>query len=97
MQRRPPTTPAPPQCLVAIKGGHIVDARTLAEHAKVIGNSDVKIADGFHIASLSSAEYDDVMLLLNHSCEPNVGVGGKHRCHARYRRGRGADDRLRHD
>jgi uncharacterized protein len=61
---------------VAIKGGHIVETHRLAELAEVVGNSDIKIADGFHIAALSSAEYEDVMLFLNHSCEPNVGVGG---------------------
>ena len=62
--------------IVAIKGGHIVETHTLAEHADVVGNSDIKIADGFHIAALSSDEYEEVMLFLNHSCEPNVGVGG---------------------
>jgi SET domain-containing protein len=62
--------------IVAIKGGHIVDAQTLSANADVAGNSDIKIADGFHIAALSADEYEDVMMFLNHSCEPNVGVGG---------------------
>lgn len=62
--------------IVAIKGGHVVDAVTLAEHAEVVGNSDVKIADGLFLAALEADEYEDVMLFLNHSCEPNVGVGG---------------------
>jgi uncharacterized protein len=62
--------------IVAIKGGHIVEAGQLAEHAEVVGNSDLKIADGFWLAALSAAEYEDVMLFPNHSCEPNVGVGG---------------------
>jgi len=62
--------------VVAIKGGHIVDRPTLAAHAETVGNSEVQLADGFFIAALDAAEYEDVMLFLNHSCEPNVGVGG---------------------
>ena len=45
--------------IVAIKGGHIVDSRTLAEHVQTIGNSEIKIADGFHIAALTPDEYED--------------------------------------
>jgi SET domain-containing protein len=62
--------------IVAIKGGHIVDSRTLVEHADAAENSEIQIADGFHIAALDPDEYEDVMLFLNHSCEPNVGVAG---------------------
>jgi SET domain-containing protein len=57
--------------IVAIKGGHIVDSATAT-----VGYSDIKIADGFLIAAVEADEYEDVMLFLNHSCEPNVGVGG---------------------
>ena len=62
--------------IVAIKGGHIVDEATYQRQQDVIGNSDVKIADGFHLAALSPDEYEGVMMFLNHSCEPNVGVQG---------------------
>src|SRR5204863_9281402 len=62
--------------IVAIKGGHIVDEATYRRQKDVIGNSDVKIADGFHLAALSPDEYEGVMMFLNHSCEPNVGVQG---------------------
>jgi SET domain-containing protein len=62
--------------IVAIKGGHIVDEETFQRSKEVIGNSDVKIADGFHLAALSPDEYEGVMMFLNHSCEPNVGVQG---------------------
>jgi hypothetical protein len=33
----------------------------------------IQIADGFHLAALEEAEYEPVMLFINHSCEPNVG------------------------
>ncbi len=62
--------------IVAIKGGHIVDGQTLTQNAEAVGNSEIQLADGFFIAALDAGEYEDVMLFLNHSCEPNVGVGG---------------------
>ena len=62
--------------IVAVKGGHIIDEATLRAHEATVRNSDIKIADGLYIAALSAEEYDDVMLYLNHSCEPNVGVAG---------------------
>lgn len=62
--------------LVAIKGGHIVttaEERSLPERLQ---NSGIQIADGFHLVALEEAEYEPVMLFLNHSCEPNVGFAG---------------------
>jgi SET domain-containing protein len=62
--------------IVAIKGGHIIDSEALALCGIETRNSEIQIADGFHIAALTPGEYEDVMLFLNHSCEPNVGVAG---------------------
>ena len=31
---------------------------------------------GFHLAVVEDAEYEPVMLFINHSCEPNVGFAG---------------------
>ena len=65
--------------IVAIKGGHIVDTATLhALPARRAGlrNSEVQIADGFHLVALQDDEYEPVMLFINHSCEPNVGFAG---------------------
>jgi SET domain-containing protein len=62
--------------IVAIKGGHVVDSATFAKLDDHLRNSDIQIADGFHLVALAPDEYEDVMLFLNHSCEPNVGVGG---------------------
>jgi uncharacterized protein len=62
--------------IVAIKGGHIMDEETYQRSKEVVGNSDVKIADGFHLGALSPEEYEGVMMFLNHSCEPDVGVQG---------------------
>jgi SET domain-containing protein len=62
--------------IVAIKGGHILDEETFQQSKEIVGNSDVKIADGFHLGALSPDEYEGVMMFLNHSCEPNVGLQG---------------------
>src|SRR5215467_8070166 len=62
--------------LVAIKGGHIVDTATLRSLPERLANSDVQIADGFHLVALDEDEYEPVMLFINHSCEPNVGFAG---------------------
>jgi uncharacterized protein len=62
--------------IVAIKGGHLIDTATLRSLPSHLQNSEVQIADGFHLAALAEAEYESVMLFLNHSCEPNVGFAG---------------------
>jgi uncharacterized protein len=62
--------------LVAIKGGHIVDTATLHSLPERLRNSDVQIADGFHLVAVDEAEYEGVMLFINHCCEPNVGFAG---------------------
>jgi SET domain-containing protein len=62
--------------LVAIKGGHIVTTAALRSLPERLQNSEIQIADGFHLAAVQEDEYEPVMLFLNHSCEPNVGFAG---------------------
>jgi len=62
--------------IVAVKGGHIVDTATLRGLPARLRNSDVQIADDLHLVALTEAEYEPVMLFINHSCEPNVGFAG---------------------
>jgi SET domain-containing protein len=62
--------------IVAVKGGHIVTTRQLAELPDPLPNSEVQIADGLHLVAVSPEEYEPVMLFINHSCEPNVGLAG---------------------
>ena len=59
--------------LVAIKGGHIVATAALRSLPERLQNSEIQIADRFHLTTLTEKEYEPVMLFLNHSCEPNVG------------------------
>ena len=62
--------------IVAIKGGHVVTAAVLESLPERLQNSEIQIADGFHLVALEEAEYEPVMLFINHSCEPNVGFAG---------------------
>ena len=62
--------------IVAIRGGHIVDMATMNALPDRLRYSDVQIADGFYLVALDEAEYESVMLFINHSCEPNVGFAG---------------------
>jgi SET domain-containing protein len=62
--------------IVAIKGGHVVDTATLQSLPERLQNAEIQIADGFHLVATEEAEYEPVMLFLNHSCEPNVGFAG---------------------
>ncbi len=70
------TAPIPAGEIVAIKGGHIVDAATMRGLPARLRNSEIQIADGFHLVALADDEYEPVMLFINHSCEPNVGFAG---------------------
>jgi hypothetical protein len=62
--------------VVAVKGGYIVDAATVAMLPDAIRNSGFQITDDLYLAALRENEYEDVMMLVNHSCEPNLGMGG---------------------
>jgi uncharacterized protein len=63
--------------IVAIKGGHVYDARTLARVKARIAASYIQIADGFFIGALTSAEVRRNKMFINHSCAPNLGIRGQ--------------------
>src|SRR5690242_1382543 len=62
--------------VVAVKGGHIVDDTAVAGLPEAIRDSAFPIAADCFLAALAHGEYDGVMMRVNHSCEPNVGMGG---------------------
>jgi len=62
--------------VVAVKAGHIVTTEQLRGLPERLRNSDVQITDDLHLVALNDDEYEDVMLFINHSCEPNVGFAG---------------------
>jgi len=68
--------------VVAVKGGHILDGSAVAGLAEAIRDSAFPIAADCFLAALTRDEYDGVMMRVNHSCEPNVGMG---QCHVEQR------------
>ena len=64
--------------IVAVKGGHIVDGKTLREEiTPVLGPVEIQIGDDLFIAPVSEEERELSMLYLNHSCDPNLGIRGE--------------------
>src|SRR5438105_11001633 len=64
--------------VAAVKGGHIVDRKTL--HEKItprLGPVEIQIDDDLFIAPVTDEERDVSMLYSNHSCDPNLGVRGE--------------------
>lgn len=62
--------------VVAVKGGHIVSGSVAAGLPEAIRNSGFQIGPDQFLAALDPEEYDGVMMRVNHSCDPNVGMGG---------------------
>ena len=64
--------------IVAVKGGHIVDRKTLREKITPrFGPVEIQIDDDLFIAPVIEDERELSMLYLNHSCDPNLGVRGE--------------------
>ena len=64
--------------IVAVKGGHIVDGKTLREKiTPVFGPVEIQIDDDLFIAPVTQKERELSMLYSNHSCDPNLGVIGE--------------------
>ena len=64
--------------IVAVKGGHIVDRKSLREKiTPMLGPVEIQIDDNLFIAPVSDEERELSMLYLNHSCDPNLGVRGE--------------------
>src|SRR4030095_4867254 len=64
--------------IVAVKGGHIVDGKTLREKVTPrLGPVEIQIDDDLFIAPVTDGERELSMLYSNHSCDPNIGVRGE--------------------
>ena len=64
--------------IVAVKGGHIVDGKTLREKiTPVLGPAEIQIDDDLFITPVTEEEREFSMLYSNHSCDPNLGVRGE--------------------
>ena len=64
--------------IVAVKGGHIVDRKTLREKiTPVLGPVEIQIDDDLFIAPVTPEEREGSMLYSNHSCNANLGMRGE--------------------
>jgi SET domain-containing protein len=63
--------------IVSIRGGHILPSGPLKGRRKPPGYWGYPIADGFVLGPLTRRETESVMMFLNHSCAPNVGILGQ--------------------
>src|SRR5262245_24345266 len=64
--------------IVAVKGGPIVDRKTLREKiTPQLGPVEIQIDDDLFIAPVTEEERDLSMLYSNHSCDPNLGIRGE--------------------
>jgi len=63
---------------VAVKGGHILDRKTLREKITPrLGPVEIQIDENLFIAPVTEEERELSMLYSNHSCDPNLGVRGE--------------------
>lgn len=64
--------------IVAVKGGHIVDRKTLREKITPrLGPVEIQIDDNLFVAPTTKEERDLSILYSNHSCDPNLGMRGE--------------------
>src|SRR5262245_42515724 len=63
--------------IVCVKGGHLLTRAEFARYKGVANEAELQIADGLFLAPVTGAEFEDLMMFLNHSCEPNVGIQGQ--------------------
>src|SRR5436309_2504785 len=64
--------------IVAVKGGHIIDRKTLREKITPrLGPVEIQIDDDLFIAPVSDEERELSMLYSNHSCDANLGIRGE--------------------
>lgn len=64
--------------IVLVKGGHIVNRKTLREKiTPSLGSVEIQIGDDFFIAPVNQEERELSMLYSNHSCDANLGMRGE--------------------
>src|SRR5262245_5806565 len=64
--------------IVAVKGGHIVDRKTLREKLTPrLGSVEIQIDDDLFITPVTDEERELSMLYSNHSCDANLGIRGE--------------------
>ncbi|NIR30534.1 MAG: SET domain-containing protein [Gammaproteobacteria bacterium] len=63
--------------IVAVKGGHILDASQWAELEGRLGPAEIQISQDLFIAPVRIEHREGSMLYTNHSCDPNIAIQGQ--------------------
>ena len=63
--------------IVAIKNGHIVNKKEAEKLDNELGDFSLQIDNEFFICPKSKHEIKNVVIYINHSCEPNIGMDGQ--------------------
>lgn len=63
--------------IVAVKGGHIITGKVIAQLRPTLGAAEIQIADDLFICPTTEEEREGSMIFSNHSCNPNLGVLGQ--------------------
>ncbi|HKA08619.1 MAG TPA: SET domain-containing protein-lysine N-methyltransferase [Gemmataceae bacterium] len=63
--------------IVCVKGGHLLTKAEFANYKGVANEAELQIADNLFLSPVADAEFESLMMFLNHSCEPNVGIQGQ--------------------
>ena len=60
--------------IIAIKNGHIVATDEAMKLDKEIGDFSLQISEDFYICPKTEEEVKDIVIFINHSCNPNIGM-----------------------
>jgi len=64
--------------IVAVKGGHVIDRKTLREEVTPrLGPVEIQIDEDLFIAPVTDQGGELSILYSNHSCDPNLGMRGE--------------------
>ncbi len=63
--------------VIAIKAGHIVNSDQITEITTSVGDYALQINDHFYLSPVLMEELERMAVLINHSCNPNVGFDGQ--------------------
>lgn len=62
--------------VVAVKVGHVVQTAEVLRLTEEIGDFSLQIHDDFFLSPRTAEEVDDSVIMINHSCDANVGFEG---------------------
>ncbi len=63
--------------IVAVKAGHVVQTEEMDRLTEEVGDFGLQIHDDFFLAPRTAEEVDGMTVMINHSCDANVGFDGQ--------------------